>query len=210
MAKRITHADKDSWNIHINYRPRRGHFGEEESELLRRRLGEEKTLTSPSVIGSIVLLTQITIMMALLCQESGRQKAGNGWESRKGSGEACGGERREKGCVCVCVSPGQGRETREGQGATNRHLLYVSVSRQAESPEESLKSGRRCFRFVLCQLCDSYEEQRRRKPGWMCCYLLHSERRADLLSSEDHGALGQHLRQLEGVQAEQLADVTDH
>lgn len=47
-------------------------------------------------------------MMASLCQESGRQKAGNGWESRKGSGEACGGEHWEKGCVCVCVSPGRG------------------------------------------------------------------------------------------------------
>lgn len=44
----------------------------------------------------------------------------------------------------------------------------------------------------------------------MCCYLLHSEGGADLLSSEDHGALGQHLRQLEGVEAEQLADVTHH
>lgn len=44
----------------------------------------------------------------------------------------------------------------------------------------------------------------------MYCYLLHSKRRADLLSSEDHGALGQHLRELEGVQAQQLADITDH
>ena len=44
----------------------------------------------------------------------------------------------------------------------------------------------------------------------MCHYLLNSERRADLLSSQDHGALGQHLRQLEGVQAEQLADITHH
>lgn len=72
------------------------------------RLGEEKTLTSPSVIGSIVLLSQIAIMMPSLCQESGRQKAGNGWESRKGSGEACGGEHWEKGCLyaCVCVSEG--------------------------------------------------------------------------------------------------------
>lgn len=46
--------------------------------------------------------------------------------------------------------------------------------------------------------------------GLMYSYLLHSQRRADLLSSEDHGALGQHLRELEGVQAQQLADVTDH
>lgn len=58
----------------------------------RGTLGEEKPLASPSVIGSIVLLSQITIMMASLCQESGRQKAGNGWESRKGSRVACGGE----------------------------------------------------------------------------------------------------------------------
>lgn len=46
--------------------------------------------------------------------------------------------------------------------------------------------------------------------GLMYSYLLHGQRRADLLSSEDHGALGQHLRELEGVQAQQLADVTDH
>lgn len=44
----------------------------------------------------------------------------------------------------------------------------------------------------------------------MCCYLLHSERRANLLSSEDHGALGQNLRELKGVQAKQLTDITDH
>lgn len=44
----------------------------------------------------------------------------------------------------------------------------------------------------------------------MCCYLLHCERRADLLSSEDHGALGQNLRQLEGVQSQQLAHIADH
>lgn len=44
----------------------------------------------------------------------------------------------------------------------------------------------------------------------MYWYLLHSQRRADLLSSEDHGALGQHLRQLERVQAQQLTDITDH
>lgn len=84
---------------------------------------EEKTLTSPSVIGSIVLLTQITITMALLCQESGRQKAGNGWESRKGSGEACGGERRRKGCVCV-TSIGEGGVC--GKGATNRPTVCFS------------------------------------------------------------------------------------
>lgn len=60
-------------------------------------------------------------MMALLCQESGRQKAGNGWESRKGSGEACGGERRRK---AVCVSPGQGRERGEDRGA-NRQTSTV-------------------------------------------------------------------------------------
>lgn len=65
------------------------------------------------VIGSIVLLTQITITIALLCQESGRQKAGNGWESRKGSGEACGGERWRK-AVCV-TRTGEGKE---GDGQT--------------------------------------------------------------------------------------------
>lgn len=64
-------------------------------------LGEKKPLASPSLTGSIVLLAQITITMASLCQESGRQKAGNGLESRKGSRAACGGERSEKGCVCV-------------------------------------------------------------------------------------------------------------
>lgn len=42
--------------------------------------------------GSIVLLTQITITVALLYWESSGQKAGNGWKSRKGSGEACGAE----------------------------------------------------------------------------------------------------------------------
>lgn len=49
-----------------------------------------------------------------------------------------------------------------------------------------------------------------RKRGWMCLYLLHSEGGADLFSSKDHGALGQNLRQLEWVQTQQLADVTDH
>lgn len=49
-----------------------------------------------------------------------------------------------------------------------------------------------------------------RKRGWMCLYLLHSEGGADLFSSKDHGALGQNLRQLEWVQSQQLADVTDH
>lgn len=77
---------------------------------------QEKTLTSPPVIGSIVLLSQITITMALLCQESGRQKAGNGWESRKGSGEACGGEYWRK-AVCHQDRGGRGART------TNMHLL---------------------------------------------------------------------------------------
>lgn len=64
---------------------------------------EEKTLTSPPVIGSIVLLTQITITMALLCLKSGRQKAGNGWESRKGIWKGMWWSASEKiVCVCVC------------------------------------------------------------------------------------------------------------
>ena len=61
--------------------------------------------------------------MALLWQESGRQKAGNGWESRKGSGEACGGEQQRK---AVCVT--RGDRGGEDKGATHRHLLYISVS----------------------------------------------------------------------------------
>lgn len=85
---------------------------------------QRRRLTSASVIGSFVLLTQITIMMASLCQESGRQKAGNGWESRKGSGEACGGD-GERLCVSVCYQDG-GREE-GGQGAVNRLLLFVLV-----------------------------------------------------------------------------------
>lgn len=40
--------------------------------------------------------------------------------------------------------------------------------------------------------------------------LLYSERRADFLSSEDYGALSQDFRQLEDVQAQQLAGVGDH
>lgn len=40
--------------------------------------------------------------------------------------------------------------------------------------------------------------------------LLYSERRADFLSSEDYGALSQDFRQLEGIQAQQLAGVGDH
>lgn len=85
---------------------------------------EEKTLASAPVIGPIVLLTQITIMMALLCQESGRQKAGNGWESRKGSGEACGGERWRK-AVCV-TRTGQG----EGRGQTDNYCMFRPLHRR--------------------------------------------------------------------------------
>lgn len=73
---------------------------------------EEKTLTSPPVIGSIVLLTQITITMALLCLKSGRQKAGNGWESRKGIWKGMWWSTSEK-IVCVSVSPGQEKERGE-------------------------------------------------------------------------------------------------
>lgn len=40
--------------------------------------------------------------------------------------------------------------------------------------------------------------------------LLNSERGADLLSSEDYGALRQDFRQLEGIQAQQLAGGGDH
>lgn len=40
--------------------------------------------------------------------------------------------------------------------------------------------------------------------------LLDSERGADLLSSEDDGALRQDFGQLEGIQAQQLAGVGDH
>lgn len=60
----------------------------------------------------LCFLTQISITMALLCLESSRQKAGNGWESRKGSGEACGG------VICVCVSPGPGRDRGSKQTST--------------------------------------------------------------------------------------------
>ena len=132
MVKRLTHADWDLWNIHINYRQQHERLKQRERETRVNHyanvfgclagLPTEKTLAP--VIGSIVLLTQITIMMALLCQESGRQKAGNGWESRKGSREACGGERWRK-AVCVTTT-GKGEEW--GWGLTNRHPLYVSVS----------------------------------------------------------------------------------
>lgn len=90
--------------------------------------------------------------------------------------------------VCVCVTGTRGAC---GQGPTNRHLLYVSVCFNAKGKAQSLNPG-------------MPREQR-----WIG-YLLHGERRANLLSSEDHGALGQHLRELEGVQAEQLADVADN
>lgn len=40
--------------------------------------------------------------------------------------------------------------------------------------------------------------------------LLDSERGTDFLSSEDYGALSQDLRQLEGIQTQQFAGVTDH
>lgn len=90
---------------------------------------EEKTLTSPPVIGSIVLLTQITITMALLCQESGRQKAGNDWESRKGSGEACGGERWRK-AVCVTST---GRESSEDEGHSVLLMCTTCVTNTQES-----------------------------------------------------------------------------
>lgn len=40
--------------------------------------------------------------------------------------------------------------------------------------------------------------------------LLNGERGADLLPSEDYGALRQDFGQLEGVQAQQLAGVGDH
>lgn len=68
--------------------------------------GEDSYFTPHPASGSIVLLTQITIMMALLCRESGRQKAGNGWESRKGSGEACvaEGSRVKKISALLCES----------------------------------------------------------------------------------------------------------
>lgn len=41
-------------------------------------------------------------------------------------------------------------------------------------------------------------------------HLLNGERGADLLPSEDYGALRQDFGQLEGVQAQQLAGVGDH
>ena len=44
----------------------------------------------------------------------------------------------------------------------------------------------------------------------VCADLLYSERGADFLSSEDYGALSQDFRQLEGIQAQQLAGISDH
>lgn len=44
----------------------------------------------------------------------------------------------------------------------------------------------------------------------VCADLLYSEWGADFLSSEDYGALSQDFRQLEGVQAQQLAGISDH
>lgn len=41
-------------------------------------------------------------------------------------------------------------------------------------------------------------------------YLLYSEWRADFLSSEYYGALSQDFWQLESIQAQQLAGITDH
>lgn len=40
--------------------------------------------------------------------------------------------------------------------------------------------------------------------------LLNGERGADLLPSEDYGALRHDFRELEGVQAQQLAGIGDH
>lgn len=47
-----------------------------------------------------------------------------------------------------------------------------------------------------------------RKYMWF--YLFHCEWRADLFSSEDHGTLGQNLRQLKTVQTQELAHVSDN
>ena len=41
-------------------------------------------------------------------------------------------------------------------------------------------------------------------------YLLYSEWGADLLPSEYYGSLSQDLRQLEGIQAQQLTGISDH
>lgn len=49
--------------------------------------------------------------------------------------------------------------------------------------------------------------------NYMCIYsiyLLYSEWGAYFLSSEYYGSLSQDFRQLEGVQAQQLTDITDH
>lgn len=73
-------------------------------------------------------------MMASLCQESGRQKAGNGLESRKGSRVACGGERQEKGYA----------RNHTGCGATSRYLPYTwgfSQKHQQKHEEELQEKG---------------------------------------------------------------------
>ncbi len=44
----------------------------------------------------------------------------------------------------------------------------------------------------------------------VCADLLYGEWGADFLSSEDYGALSQDFRQLEGIQAQQLAGISDH
>lgn len=44
----------------------------------------------------------------------------------------------------------------------------------------------------------------------VCADLLYSEWGADFLSSEDYGALSQDFRQLEGIQAQQLAGISGH
>lgn len=104
-------------------------------------------------------------MMALLCQESGRQKAGNGWESRKGSGEAWGGGAPERDCV----SPGEGRGGEGGQGA---FTVYLSVS-TVQTSEQSLAPHPG---IVLCCLCASLMSAGGGGGRDVCSYLLHSER----------------------------------
>lgn len=111
--------------------------------------------------------------------------------------------RRKAVCVFVCLTRG-GEGEEKGQGATNRHLLYVWVSLINEKGEQrpmkipKITAKEDCSVLAVWFLWEAWGS----RLGWMCCYLLHSERWADLLSSEDHGALGQHLWQLEGVEAE--------
>ena len=79
-------------------------------------------------------------------------------------------------------------ESRESTACNDEKEARGSVSASEIDPERENKCVGTCVRADL----------------------LYGERRTDFLSSEDYGALSQDFRQLEGVQAQQLAGISDH